>query len=88
MHILTWIKNKFGPETWTVFAEEEANMHVERFGFPLFTIPAVLIKEESNKGNKRYWIKELEGGFKNKPYLVCLETMRPLNERELLKTKA
>lgn len=88
MNIITWIKNTFGPEIWNTVSVEPAEVTVEYHDcFPMKTIPAKLIKEESNKGNVRHWMKELDGVFKNKPYLIDITTNRPLNEKELLKTK-
>lgn len=88
MKLIKWLKDKYGPEKWKIISVEDVNVTVDYYGvYPMYIIPAKLTIEESNKGNKRYWMKESRGPLKDQRYEVCPTTKRPINENELLKTK-
>lgn len=81
------IFNIFKKETWSVVKEEPVSVTVGYYdsGWPMGKIDATLIFEESNKGNKRYWMKEHGGIYANKPYLLDFETKRPFNNQMTFK---
>ena len=79
--------NIFRKETWSVIKEELAVVTVGYYdsGWPMGQIEATLIFEESNKGNKRCWMKEHWGVYKDKLYLLDFETKRPSNNQMIFK---
>jgi hypothetical protein len=76
--MLTKFINLFKKETWEVVREEEATISSWKYGVRWAQYDCVVIHEISNKGNKRYFMVELEGSFKGIKYPYDYDNKCPL----------
>ena len=73
----------FSKETWTTSNVEDVIVRCNAYGYTQAIIEARLVTEQSNKGNKRYWMHEPD----YMPYLIDIKTKRPISNQPLISKK-